>query len=49
MMTGIKESTVIPSFCYFNTKNGCRWLTVTLYYIQHGKCFCDLEWFQIKS
>jgi len=31
MMMGIKESTVSPSFCYFNTKNGRRSLTMTLY------------------
>jgi len=35
MMMGIKESTVSPSFCYFNTKNGRSSLTITLYYI-HG-------------
>jgi len=34
MMTGIKESTVRPSFCYFSTKNwknGRHSLTISLY------------------
>jgi len=44
---GIKESTVSPSFCYFNTKNGRRSLKITLYYIQHGKCF--VIWNDFKS
>jgi len=32
MMMGIKESTVSPSFCYFNITNRRRLLTITLHY-----------------